>query len=125
MMTIARLVLTGRAAMLDHQPALALRAFGKAAKVQEAKKFAAISDPPAWWYPVRRDMAAALLDMGKPGDAIRMADATLVVRPKDPVTLALRAKAEDATGATIQAAADRRAARAGWVGRLPIPLAQL
>jgi tetratricopeptide (TPR) repeat protein len=125
MAAIARLVLTGRAALLDHQPALALKAFARATKLQEAKKFALYSDPPAWWYPVRRDMAAALLAMGKPADAIRMADATLIVRPKDPVTLALRARAEAATGATEQAATDRRAALAGWVGRLPIQLAHL
>ncbi|QNA85167.1 hypothetical protein G4G27_15045 [Sphingomonas sp. So64.6b] len=116
MAAIARAVLVGRAAMLDHQPKAALKAFGVASKLQESKIMAGFADPPAWWYPVRRDMAAALLAMGKPAEAIRMADAALAGRPRDPVTLSVRAEAEAAIGSARSAGLDRRAALAGWRG---------
>jgi len=116
MMRIAHAVLDGRAAMLDHRPKEALTAFRKAARMQETPAFLAFSDPPAFWYPVRRDMAAAQLAMGKPADALREADATLQVMPKDPVTLAIRAKDEAEHGQHVVAAADRNAALAGWHG---------
>ena len=113
---IARLVLTGRAAMLDNRPGEALKAFRKAAGYQENKTFAAYADPPAWWYPVRRSVAEALLAQGKPRDALDQIAATLRQRPDDPVTLALKARAETAIGARSAAQADRGAALAGWRG---------
>lgn len=111
---IARHVLIGRAAMIDGKPKAALSAFSKAAKLQETKPVSEYADPPAWWYPVRRDMAAALLTMGRPMDALREADATLAKRPKDPVTLALRARAQDALGGQVGAKADESAALRYW-----------
>ena len=116
MMRIAHLVLNGRAAMLENKPAEALAEFKSAAKMQETKAFLSFSDPPAFWYPVRRDMAAALLAMGKPKDALREADATLRSTPKEPVTLALRAEAEAELGQTANAVADREVALAAWHG---------
>jgi len=116
MMRIAHLVLDGRAAMLENQPAEAFIAFKAAAKLQETKAFLSFSDPPAFWYPVRRDMAAALLAMGKAKDALREADATLKSTPKEPVTLALKAQAEAKLGLAAHAAADRNAALALWHG---------
>jgi len=109
-------VLNGRAAMLENKPAEALAEFKSAAKMQETKAFLSFSDPPAFWYPVRRDMAAALLAMGKPKDALREADATLRSTPKEPVTLALRAEAEAELGQTANAVADREVALAAWHG---------
>ena len=116
MMRIAHLVLNGRAAMIENKPAEALAAFKAAAKIQETKAFLSFSDPPAFWYPVRRDMAAALLAMGKANDALREADATLRSTPKEPVTLALRAEAEAELGQTANAVADREVALAAWHG---------
>ena len=98
MMRIAHLVLEGRAAMLEDRPEIALGKFKAAAKMQETKTFLSFSDPPAFWYPVRRDMAAALLAIGKPKDALREADATLKTTPKEPVTLAIKAEAEAKLG---------------------------
>jgi tetratricopeptide (TPR) repeat protein len=86
---IARDVLTGRAAMIQHRPAEAIIAFRKAAEVQEGEDFSAVSDPPAWYYPVRRDLAEALLESGAKPGARREAQAALVYRAKDPLTLAL------------------------------------
>jgi len=116
MMRIGKLVLAGRAAMIDTKPGEALAAFKAAAKMQETKGFLAFSDPPAFWYPVRRDVAAALLALGKPRDALREADATLRNTPKEPITLAIRAQAEAKLGQASAAGADRRQAVALWHG---------
>jgi tetratricopeptide (TPR) repeat protein len=116
MMRIAHLVLQGRAAMLENKPSDALVAFKAAAKMQETKAFLNFSDPPAFWYPVRRDMAAALLALGKPRDALREADATLKAMPREPLTLAIKAQAEARLGQSADAAADRDAALALWHG---------
>jgi predicted Zn-dependent protease len=93
-----------------------LVAFKAAAKMQETKSFLSFSDPPAFWYPVRRDMAAALLAMGKPKDALREAERTLRTTPKEPVTLALKAEAEAKLGLAASAAGDRSLALALWHG---------
>ncbi|MBS0362280.1 MAG: hypothetical protein JSR98_12950, partial [Proteobacteria bacterium] len=82
--SIAGDVLNGRAALLAHDPAKAAEFFGRAATLQEkeypvAKNF----DPPPWWYPVRRSLAAAELEAGKPADAIREAKASLAGWPDD------------------------------------------
>jgi len=116
MMRIAHRVLDGRAAMLEGKPDAALVAFKAATKMQETKAFLSFSDPPAFWYPVRRDMAAALLAMGKPKDALREADATLKAVPNEPVTLAIRAEAEAKLGQAANAAADRKMALVLWHG---------
>jgi hypothetical protein len=86
---IARNVLIGRAAMLDRRPGEAAAAFAQAAELQEGDDFSSVSDPPAWHYPVRRDLAAALLAMNDRTGARREAEAALKYRPKDPGTLAL------------------------------------
>ena len=91
MTLIARNVLVGRAAMMQHRPADAALAFGQAAELQEGKDFSSFSDPPAWGYPVRRDLAEALLAQGDAAGARRELEAALKYRPKDPGSLALLA----------------------------------
>ncbi|VWX48971.1 hypothetical protein [Novosphingobium sp. 9U] len=86
---IARNVLLGRAAMLDKSPATAAIAFRQAAEEQEGESFSMLSDPPGWYYPVRRDLAQALLASGDREGAKREAQAALAYRAKDPGTLAL------------------------------------
>ncbi len=112
---VAALVLEGRAAMLDHQPKEAAKAFRKAAELDE-KKFAGFSDPPLWWYPVRRSLAAAQLSQGDAEGAIHEAKAALVLRPADPVSLSILAQAERTQGLTTQADAHLAQARKGWTG---------
>ena len=73
-------------------------------------------DPPIWWYPVRRSLAAALLAAGKPKDALREANAALARRPLDPVTLSVRGDALAVLGQNDAAAKDRLAAVARWRG---------
>jgi tetratricopeptide (TPR) repeat protein len=86
---IARNVLAGRAAMLEKRPAEAALSFQQAAEIQESRDFSSVSDPPAWHYPVRRDLAEALLASGDKAGAKAAAEAALAYRVKDPGTLAL------------------------------------
>jgi len=86
---IARNVLLGRAAMIEHRPQDAAMAFAQAAEMEEGDDFSSLADPPLWPYPIRRDLAAALLAAGDVKGARREAQGALKYRPKDPGTLAL------------------------------------
>ena len=116
LMRIARYVLQGRAAMIEGRPLEAATYFAKGAKIDESKIVATLSDPPIWWYPVRRSYAAALLAAGKPQDALREANAVLAHRLHDPLTLSVRADAEMALGRAEAAAEDRALVAKGWHG---------
>lgn len=89
---IARNVLAGRAAMIEKRPGEAATAFRQAVEIQEGEDFSAVADPPAWYYPIRRDLAAALLAAGDRSGARAQANAALAYRPKDPATLLFLAK---------------------------------
>jgi tetratricopeptide (TPR) repeat protein len=89
---LARNVLLGRAAMLDHRFSDAAVIFKQAADMQEGEEFSLLTDPPAWYYPIRYDLATALLAAGDRIGAKREAQAALVYRVKDPATLALLGK---------------------------------
>lgn len=89
---IARNVLAGRAAMMEDRLNEAAADFEQAAEIQESRDFTSVSDPPAWYYPVRRDLAAAKLKMGDKARAREQAEAALKYRAKDPGTLALLQK---------------------------------
>ncbi len=113
---IAALVLRGRAAMLEHRPKAALVAFQQATDIEEQKFLADYADPPLWWYPVRRSVAEAKLEAGDAKGAMAEADRSLVRRPNDPMTLAVRARAATALGDRASARRDARQALAGWRG---------
>ncbi len=91
---ITRAVLKGRIAALESRWADAADAYRDGAAIEETPDFQLFSDPPAFWYPVRRDLAATLLASGDKSGALREAEATLKLRPKDPSTLAIIAKAQ-------------------------------
>lgn len=116
MMRIAKLVLTGRAEMLDKRPDLAAKAYSRAANIEESRLFDDLSDPPAWWYPVRRSLAAALLAAHRPADALREANVALRRRPLDPITTMVRADAQEALGNAAGASKDRDFAKQNWHG---------
>lgn len=116
MMRVARHVLEGRAAMLERDYRRAARAFGKAAKVEEAEPLGSSADPPAWWFPVRRSLAAALLAQGDAAGALREVDAAIKRRPRDPVAHAIRADALTRLGRGAEAAHSTEEARKGWAG---------
>lgn len=122
---ITRMVLLGRLAMLDGQPGKAQRFYEKAAKIQE-KNFSGWGDPPIWWYPVRRSVAAAYLQAGQWKQAERQATASLAKWPHDPLALLVLAQAEQRLGKASQAEAHMAEARKGWKGRLDgFPIAQV
>lgn len=95
MIGIAREVLAGRLAMIEGRYGEAATAFRKAAEIEETADFSVFTDPPAFWYPVRRDLAAALFAQGDMAGGRSEAEASLKLRPKDPVTLALLADFAD------------------------------
>lgn len=115
MVDVAAAVLNGRAAMIEGKPALAAESFRKAAGIQEAK-LRQIADPPIWWYPVRRSLAAALLEQGRTDDAATEARKTLKDWPADPVTLAVLAQAEKKLGDGKAADLHLAQARKSWRG---------
>ena len=115
-MRIAKAVLEGRAAMLEHRPADAVKAYRTAAKIETSKVLTHFDDPPVWWYPTERSLAAALLAAGDAKQALAQANAALTRRPRDPVSLSVRADALTALGQTAAAEKDRAAAVARWHG---------
>jgi tetratricopeptide (TPR) repeat protein len=113
MIEVARLVLVGRAAMLEQRYGDAERAYRKAADI-EGDHLRDFRDPPFWWYPVRRSLAAALLAEGKTQAAAKEAQTVLVWWPYDPISLRLLA---DSGAKTDPAGRSRiRDAEANWTG---------
>ncbi len=96
MLGIMRAILGGRLAMLSGDPRAAAEAYRRAADLEETPEFNDFTDPPAFWYPVRRDVAAALLAAGDARGAKEAAEASLKLRMKDPVAEALLARANAA-----------------------------
>jgi len=117
--SIAADVLNGRAALLSHDPAKAADFFARAAQRQE-KEFpvARNFDPPPWWYPVRRSLAAAELAAGRPEDAARDARASLKGWPDDALALKVLSQAEAKQGKRAAAQRDMARARRVWRGDL-------
>ena len=89
MLAIARAVLSGRLAMMEGRYSDAAAAFAEGVQVEETDDFQRFRDPPAFWYPVRRDLARALWAAGDREGALREAEKTLQVRPLDPGALVL------------------------------------
>jgi predicted Zn-dependent protease len=117
--SIAADVLNGRAALLAHDPAKAVELFARAAARQEkAYPFAKNFDPPPWWYPVRRSLAAAELAAGKPADAAREARASLADWPQDALALKVLSQAEARQGQAADAQRHMAEAKRVWHGDL-------
>jgi tetratricopeptide (TPR) repeat protein len=111
---IARRVLAGEADMLDRSPGAAAAEFAAAADLQDTRLAKSV-DPPAWWYPVRRSLAAALLAKGDAAGAERETAKVLLAWKLDPITLAIRAAAEQSLNQPA-AARDRQDAQRLWHG---------
>jgi hypothetical protein len=124
MVDIARLLLVGRAAMLEKRWRDAEAAYRNAAEIQEAK-LGTIMDPPAWWYPIRRSVAAALLAAGNPGAAEVEARQALSAWSRDPQSLRVLAESERKLGETEEGQKHIRLAQTDWSGnveKLPLSL---
>jgi tetratricopeptide (TPR) repeat protein len=114
---IAKAVLSGRLAMLQGRTDEALRAFEDAAGLQE-RLLVRSMDPPAWWYPVRRSVAAAHLRAGDYARAAEEAKKSLEAWPNDALALLVLSKAEEGLGQAATAAEHRAAAVRSWQGKL-------
>ncbi|HET6972114.1 MAG TPA: hypothetical protein VFH92_13385, partial [Phenylobacterium sp.] len=75
-------------------------------------------DPPPWWYPVRRSLAAAHLKAGRFAEAQAEAQRTLKDWPRDALTLRVLAEAEAGQGRAQAAAGHLAQARRDWRGDL-------
>ncbi|MEA3016491.1 MAG: hypothetical protein QOI38_1213 [Sphingomonadales bacterium] len=120
---IAQRVLQGRAAMLAGDHSAAEAAYRAAMEKQAGAGFG--SDPPLWWYSVRRSLAAALLAAGNAADAREQLVASLEHWPNDALALYALSQAERALGNAAAADEALRRARAGWAGNLDLPLARI
>jgi len=114
-MKIARGVLAGRLAMLQHHYADAAHAFEQAAAQQDGYSPHAW-DPPPWWYPVRRSAAAAWLADGQPARAAEAVQKSLVAWPYDPLALLVLSRAHDGLGDNGQARHFGAQAIGLWMG---------
>ncbi|HEV7386953.1 MAG TPA: hypothetical protein VGN89_18865, partial [Phenylobacterium sp.] len=122
--SIAGDVLAGRAALMTDAPGKAAELFARAAARQEkAFPFADNFDPPPWWYPVRRSLAAADLAAGRTDDAAREARASLAAWPQDALALKVLSAAEARQGNAAAAKQHMAQAARAWRGDLAkVPL---
>ena len=125
MVDTARLVLAGRVAMLQKRWSDAEADYRKAADIQDAK-LGTFDDPPTWWYPVRRSVAAALLAKGDPTAAEVEVNQALSHWPLDPQSLRILADCQQALGHVEEAKHQIALARTNWIGdAVALPIAQL
>jgi tetratricopeptide (TPR) repeat protein len=125
MVDIARLVLEGRVAMMEKRWSDAEADYRKAADTQDAK-LDVFNDPPTWWYPVRRSIAAALLAEGNPMAAEVEVNAALARWPLDPQSLRILADCQQAMGHSEEAKRQSALALANWRGdAAALPMTQL
>lgn len=112
---LAKAVIEGRVAMARGQYGKAARIFARAADVQDAD-LAESWDPPGWWYPVRRSLAAARLQAGDFAAAEAEARAVLEGWTDDPLSLWVIGEALKAQGKTNEGEAALSKARGLWFG---------
>ncbi len=121
---IARNVLDGRAAMLAGDHVAAAAAYRTAMERQLSSGFG--SDPPMFWYSVRRSLGAALLAAGDHEGARQQLLASLRTWPNDPLALYALSRAETGLGYTGAARRSLDRARMRWVGDVTqMPLARI
>ena len=117
-------VLEGRAAMAAERHEDAVAAFRRAMEAQTEAGFG--SDPPLFWYSVRRSLAAALLAAGDAEGARNQLFASLRRWPGDALALYALALADGRLG--DQASPERNLARArtGWASDVTqVPLSRI
>jgi tetratricopeptide (TPR) repeat protein len=125
MARIARLTLEGRAAMMAGDSRSAIGDYEAAAKIQDDKLAGrSHQDPPPWWYPERRSLAAAFLAAGQPARAAEEAHKALRAWPNEPLTLQVLSEAETQQRQAEAAGRHMAAAKRGWHGG-PVPLARI
>jgi len=112
---VALAVLEGRLAMAEGNTRAATHAFKKGAELQE-KEFGDWMDPPTWWYPVRRSVAAASLKAGDFATAEVEATASLKDWKHDALALWVLGNAQIGQGKVAEGDASLAEARKLWRG---------
>jgi tetratricopeptide (TPR) repeat protein len=112
---ISKAVLAGRIAMAQGDARRAANLFAGAAKLQESQ-LNSYMDPPEWWYPVRRSVAAAYLKAGDYRRAQAEAEKSLLAWKHDPLALWVRGRAELGLGHLGQGEGTMSEARELWRG---------
>lgn len=112
---VGRLVLEGREATLSGDLARAAKAYAAAADAQD-DKMRDLMDPPPWWYPVRRSLAATLLAQGRYVHAAAEARRSLEAWPHDGLALRVLAEAEEKLGRADEARTLRAEAKLSYQG---------
>ena len=107
-------VIEGRIAMADGNPREAVQRFTDAAAAQKADE--AYMDPPTWWYPVRRSIAAGWLKAGDFAKAESEAAASLKLWKHDPLALWVLGNAQLAQGRAAEGEKILAEARKLWRG---------
>lgn len=117
-------VLQGRAAMLEGDPKAAADSYFKGMQRQAAAQFS--SDPPLFWYSVRRSYAAALLANGEHDRAREHLLASLSHWPNDPLALFALSKVVRTGGDSAGADRILKRAQSVWAGNLAtVPLSHI
>lgn len=112
---VAVAVLEGRLAMAEGNMRAAIATFANGTRIQEAE-LGGYMDPPVWWYPVRRSLAAAHLKAGDYAKAEAEAAASLKAWKHDPLALWVLGRAQYGLGRAKEAAASLSQARKLWRG---------
>jgi tetratricopeptide (TPR) repeat protein len=112
---IALAVLEGRLAMAEGNTRAAVDRFSAGAKIQE-DEFGTWMDPPDWWYPLRRSLAAAHLKAGDFAKAEAEASASLKTWKHDPLALWVLGIAMLNQGRTTEGEETLARARSLWRG---------
>jgi hypothetical protein len=112
---VALATLEGRLAMAEGNLRVAIDRFSAGAALQE-KEFGGWMDPPEWWYPLRRSLAAAHLKAGDFAKAEAEASASLKAWKHDPLALWVLGKAQLGQGRTAEGVASVAEARRIWRG---------
>lgn len=112
---VALLVLEGRLALAEGNTRAAIARFTEGTELQD-KEFGGWMDPPDWWYPVRRSLAATHLKMGDFAKAESEALASLKEWKHDPLALWVLGRAQYGLGRARDGAASLSKAREIWRG---------
>ena len=112
---VALATLEGRLAMAEGNTRLAIARFTAGAELQE-KELNDWMDPPDWWYPLRRSVAAAYLKAGDFAKAEAEAATSLKAWKHDPLALWVLGKAQLGQGRAAEGVATLAEARRIWRG---------
>ncbi|WP_159710572.1 tetratricopeptide repeat protein [Geminicoccus flavidas] len=113
---IAQLVLDSRIARAEGRADDAVASLQEAATLQDGLAY---MEPPYWYYPVRQSLGAALLEAGRPKEAIDALTAALEEAPNNAYALEALRQAHEALGDAEMAKAAAARFEASWAGSAP------